>query len=179
VRALTGEAGQGNADSAAVLINAAELGNVEAEVMLSGLYLLGLGVPKDYAQAAMWSRKAADQRDPRAEYSLGKLYAAGNGVPLDRAQAAVWYRKAAEQGYASAQFSLGVEYLDGHGVPKNYREAYFWVKIAAAGVVPAAKPEDIAAVLDRLIAPNLTAAEMAQEQKRVREWLAAHAATVK
>lgn len=179
VRALTGEAGQGNADSAAVLINAAELGNVEAEVMLSGLYLLGLGVPKDYAQAAMWSRKAADQRDPRAEYSLGKLYAAGNGVPLDRAQAAVWYRKAAEQGYASAQFGLGVEYLDGQGVPKNYREAYFWVKIAAAGVVLAAKPEDIAAVLDRLIAPNLTAAEMAQEQKRVREWLAAHAATVK
>jgi hypothetical protein len=103
----------------------------------------------------------------------------GEGVLQDHTEGTAWFRRAAEQGYATAQFSLGVDYLNGQGVPQNYGEAYFWVKVATAGEVPDAKPEDIAAVLDRLIAPHLTAADLVREQKRAREWVAAHAARVK
>ena len=70
-------------------------------------------------------------------------------------------------------------YPDGNGVPQNFREAYFWVKVAAVGAVPDAKPEDIAAVLNLLITPHLTALEIDQEQRRARAWLAARAATAK
>ena len=179
IRALTTEAGQGDADRLQVLIDAAELGNVEAQVMLSGLYLIGYGVPRDHAMAAKWIRRAAYKQDARAEFSLGKMYATCDAVPQDYTQAAAWYRRAADHGWPSAQLSLGVTYLNGDGVPQDFLEAYFWVKVAAAGVVPDTKPEDIAAVLNLLIAPHLTALEIAEEQRRARNWLAARDATPK
>jgi hypothetical protein len=148
VKALTEAAGQGNVDSAAQLTSSAELGNIEAQVMLSGLYYTGQGFPHDYTLAAIWIRKAADHGDALAQYVLGKMYDAGEGIMLDHAQAAAWYRKAAEQGHGAAQLSLGVDYLNGTGVPPNYGESYFWVTIAAAGEVTGTTPEDVAAVLN-------------------------------
>jgi TPR repeat protein len=51
----------------------------------------------DYAAAASWYRKAAEQGDARAQFNLGIMYAEGEGVPQDYAVAASWFRKAAEQ----------------------------------------------------------------------------------
>jgi TPR repeat protein len=58
------------------------------------------GAILDYAQAAMWCRKAADQGDQGAEYTLGLMYQKSLCVPQD--QAVQWSRKAADRGNADA-----------------------------------------------------------------------------
>ena len=49
----------------------------------------------DYANAATWYRKAADQGYPRALINLGFLYEQGRGVPADPVAALKLYRQAA------------------------------------------------------------------------------------
>jgi len=56
----------------------------------------------DYAKAAEWFSKAAEQGDAAAQYKLGGLYEEGRGVPQDKTKAAEWFRKAAEQGNKEA-----------------------------------------------------------------------------
>lgn len=79
------------------------------------LYESGQGVPKDYAEALKWYRKAAEQGDALAQTQLGLMYIKGMGAPKDEAQAMAWLRKAAEQGYASAQAVMGEAYREGIG----------------------------------------------------------------
>jgi uncharacterized caspase-like protein len=121
------------------------------------------GVPQDYAEAAKWYRKAADQGDAEAQCILGASYYFGLGVPQDYAEAAKWYRKAAEQGYALAQFNLGVSYYSGEGVPQDYAEAYAWYSVSAAsGNAGASKNRDITA-------KNLTPQALVEAQLRARK----------
>jgi hypothetical protein len=54
------------------------------------MYVLGLGVPYDYAEGLRWFRKAAVQRDANGQYSLGWMYESGRGVTRDDAEAARW-----------------------------------------------------------------------------------------
>jgi hypothetical protein len=103
----------------------------EAQFNLGLMYDKGQGVPQDYAEAAKWYRKAAEQGNAEAQYNLGMMYYAGQGVPQDHAVAAKWYRKAAEQGNASAQFNLGLMYDKRQGVPQNFPEAVKWYRKAA------------------------------------------------
>ena len=69
------------------------------------MYYVGRGVTQDYATAAGWLRKAAEQGLPFAQTLLGFIYANGQGVAQDYAAAVSWYRKAADQGEPNA---LGV-----------------------------------------------------------------------
>ena len=46
-------------------------------------YLEGKGVPQDYAEAAKWFLKAAEQDFPLAQFNLGLMYVGGIGVPQD------------------------------------------------------------------------------------------------
>jgi hypothetical protein len=122
------------------------------------------GVPQDYAAAASWSRKAAEQGYAEAQYNLGVMYLNGLGVRQDYATAMSWYRKAAEQGHASAQYSLGGMYLNGHGVPRDYTAAHMWFNLAAASGFPdAEKTRDS-------VAARVTPWQIADAQKLAREW---------
>ena len=95
------------------------------------LTIFGELVPKDYAEAAKWYRKAAEQGFAMAQHSLGSMYEIGQGFSQDYAEAVKWYRKAAEQGHAEAQFGLGYMYYHGQGVPQDYAEAVLWYRKAA------------------------------------------------
>jgi hypothetical protein len=53
-------------------------------------------VTQDFAQAAQWYLKAADQGHPGAQLELARLYTVGLGVGRDPAEAARWRRQAAE-----------------------------------------------------------------------------------
>ena len=57
----------------------------------------------EFEFAAVWYRKAADQRGAGAQFNLGIIYSKGLGVPQSDKEIAVWYRKAAGQKYAAAQ----------------------------------------------------------------------------
>jgi len=85
----------------------------------------------DYAEAARWWRKAADQGDSAAQSDLGWLYGSGLGVERNYAESAAWYRKSAEQGNVNGQHWLGHCYLSGNGVAKDEKEAFKWFLAAA------------------------------------------------
>jgi TPR repeat protein len=62
---------------------------------LGGAYEHGRGVTVNFAQAAAWYLKAAEQGDAFAQYQLGLLYEEGNGVPQSHANAYFWLDLAA------------------------------------------------------------------------------------
>ena len=81
-------------------------GDPDAQYKLGSGYYSGDGVKQDYAQAALWYRRAAEQGNVDAQYSLGNMYLMGEGISQDDAQAAHWYALAADQGHASAKHNL-------------------------------------------------------------------------
>ena len=116
----------------------ADAGDPAAQFKMGVSYEYGEGVSQDYAQAAAWYRKAADQEHSRSEapvlaqFALGVLYERGQGVPQNFAQAAAWYRKAANRGHRGAQAALSVLCIAGQGVPQDLVEAHMWLNIAAS-----------------------------------------------
>jgi hypothetical protein len=111
------------------------------------MYMIGQGVPQDFAEAAKWTRLAAEQGNTDAQSNLGGMLQYGHGVTQDYAEAVKWYRLAAEQGYADAQFDLGVMYFLGQGVPQDYVHAHMWINLAAAqgDEVAAKDPDEVTA----------------------------------
>jgi len=105
--------------------------NAATQYERGGKYYFGLGVDKDYSEAAKWFRKAAEQGHAKAQFILGVMYANGQGVAQDNAEAVKWYRRAAEQGNAKAQLNLGVMYANGQGVAQDNAEAVKWFRKAA------------------------------------------------
>ena len=103
-------------DYLAKLRHRAEQGDAEAQLLLGSYYQRGRSpglnlitgevsprVPKDYAEAVKWYRKAAEQGFAGAQFALGRMYAEGKGVPLDEVEATKWYRLAADQGHEEAR----------------------------------------------------------------------------
>ena len=77
------------------------------------------------------------------------------------------WRPLADAGNADAQVGLGVMYRDSKGVPHdNEIAAYMWFSLAASqGNKKAEGYRDV-------VAQRMTAAQIAEAQKRVREWTA-------
>ena len=130
---------------------------------------LRAGEPRDYAQAVVWYRKAADQGDAAAQNNLGRMYDHGQGVLQDYAQAVVWLRKAAEQGNALGQVNLGTMYDHGHGAPQDYVQAHMWYNLAASHAEDAATREMAVKNRDE-VAAKMTPAQLAEAQRLASEW---------
>lgn len=113
---------------------------VDAEAQFGrGLqFATGVGAAQDYAQAADWYRKAAEQNHRLAQVNLGVMYAQGQGVTKDSAQSVVWFDRAAHLGDAGGQYHMGRKCqrasMDGlPAKPTEARiEAYKWYQLAAA-----------------------------------------------
>lgn len=164
----TARAQTGPAAEVAAQLEAADHGDVDAQLRLGTRYLLGDGVKRDDAQAAAWWRKAADLGQASAQYNLGYLYLIGRGVRTDSVQAMEWYHKAAEQGHAQAEKDLGVLYFKGRGVARDYVEAHKWYSIAASRV--AVSLQQIFAAGRDEIAALMTPQQIAEAQKLAGEW---------
>jgi hypothetical protein len=91
----------------------------------------------NYAAAANWFRKAAEQGVPHAQWQLGKMLLDGrktfgeNSVAVPKAadEGLKWIFLAANQGLDGAQLDLGYFYDKGYGVKQDYVEAYKWYKL--------------------------------------------------
>jgi uncharacterized protein len=81
----------------------AEQGDL-AQQRLGLMYERGLSVPQDYAEAARWYRRAADQGFASAQWTLSSMYATGSGVPKDYVQAHMWCNVSAAQGFEPATY---------------------------------------------------------------------------
>jgi len=88
-------------------------------------YIMGFRAARDqdYAQAAEWYRKAADQGLPLAQNELSFMYSLGRGVPKDEKQARAWMQKAADQGFAVSEGNLANFLESGVGGPQDYEQA--------------------------------------------------------
>lgn len=102
------------------------------QTKLGMMYYTGKGVPKrDYAKAAKWFRKAAEQGDAQAQYMLGQMNIHGQNIPRNCKEAKKWLQMAAVQGYVQAQYWFGMMYVVGEGVPRNLTNAKKWLQMAA------------------------------------------------
>jgi uncharacterized protein len=118
----------------------------------------------DFKTALREWQPMAEQGDARAQFYFGLLYENGDGVPLDYAKARQWYEKAAVQGDAKAQLYLGLQSSFGQGVPMDLVDAYMWYSLATGN--GNAHAPGYRADLSR----QMTPAQIAEAQKRVREW---------
>ena len=89
----------------------AESGNVTAQNLLAGLYIVGRYLRKDFQKSHEWYSKAANQNSPHALHYLGVMYEHGLGTEVDIDKAISYYKKAAESGYVHAQVALADLYL--------------------------------------------------------------------
>ncbi|KAF8526840.1 hypothetical protein BU17DRAFT_40024 [Hysterangium stoloniferum] len=87
---------------------AAEKGDPDAELALSGWYLTGSeGVLKQSdSEAYLWARRAANKGLSKAEYAVGYYAEVGIGVKQDMELAKRWYMRAAAQGNKRAMNRL-------------------------------------------------------------------------
>jgi TPR repeat protein len=114
--------------------------STEADVQFkTGLqYECGEGVDQDYAQAAEYYERAAEQGHALAQYNLAVMYGHGQGVARDEAQSLRWMTRAAQTGNACAQYNIGVrQYLTCRdlkrvGASEERIEALKWVTLAAS-----------------------------------------------
>ncbi|KAJ3310803.1 hypothetical protein HDV04_004668 [Boothiomyces sp. JEL0838] len=79
---------------------AAEQGDPEAELALSGWYLTGCEglLPQNDKEAYLWAKKAADKGLAKAEYAVAYFLENGIGINRDLEEARRWYVRAAGQG---------------------------------------------------------------------------------
>ena len=100
------QAAQGSSDERKDFLSvlaSAEKGDATSQWLVGLSYQFATGVPKSYAEAVKWYRKAANQGNERAQFHLGLLYADGEGVPKNDAEAYFWWNLAAAQGEADAK----------------------------------------------------------------------------
>jgi hypothetical protein len=116
----------------------ADYGDAEVQFNMGLKFANGAGATRDYAQAAEWYHKAADQSHSLAQFNLGMMYAHGQGVARDATQSVMWFGRAAQLGDAGAQFNLGDSchraslQRECKDAPESRIEAYKWYRLAAA-----------------------------------------------
>jgi len=93
-------------DDLPALLDKADKGDLESQILLGRAYLGAKGSARDYSKAAAWLQKGADRGHPSAQTILGTMYISGQGVGKDTGAAVSWFRKAAEQHYAAGEGSL-------------------------------------------------------------------------
>jgi TPR repeat protein len=147
---------------------AAGQGQSGGEFGLGALYLLGEGVPQNLEEARRWLTPAANQGHAYAQLLLATMLQAGQGGPVDAAAAAKYYELAANYGLPRAQYRLGLLLASDRSNETNLVSAYKWLALAQDSVKDSAAP---ALELQK----SLTPAQLAQAEREIDEWRAAHA----
>ena len=80
----------------------ARAGSLQAQFEMGERFFQGLGVAKDYAQAAAWFLEAANQGHAGAQNIMAMMYFLGRGVVADPAEAYKWAMLASAGGETDA-----------------------------------------------------------------------------
>ncbi|KAK9493145.1 hypothetical protein V1508DRAFT_397156 [Lipomyces doorenjongii] len=83
---------------------AAQKGDPESELGLSGWYLTGADnvLPKSETESYLWARRSSEKGLAKAEYAVGYFMENGIGTTVNMHEAIRWYNKAAAQKYPKA-----------------------------------------------------------------------------
>ena len=104
-------------------LEAAEVGNIDAQTALAIRYERDFSRLESEADAVRWCRKAAEQGNPSAMGELGRRFWRGEGVRTDRKTAVRWMRKSARNGCPESVYSLALRHLYGECVPRDLDKA--------------------------------------------------------
>jgi uncharacterized protein len=143
-------------------------GLANAQTALADSYANGRCVTQDYAQAALWYRRAAEQGNADAQYQLAMYLVEGKEVTLDEKDAAKWFARAAEQNHSQAQYALGVLYVQGRGLPKDIVQGYTWIRISSPS--PDRHTQDVLAEL----AKSMSRGDIDRAEAAAASWMTAH-----
>lgn len=147
---------------------AAEQGDGNAQVSLGDMYWHGRGVKQDDNRAVMWFRRSAERGNPGGQLSLAGAYYVGAGeLKKNEALSLALTRKAAVQGYGPALKAIASDYLHGYNFPVNYVYAYAWASVCVVGCD---ESQEILDMLRESSLSKMTAAELKEAQRLVREW---------
>ncbi len=109
-------------------LQAAQLGDVRAELQVALQYEQGKGVLSNDRQAFYWYNLAAQKNeDGRAVHGLARCYEFGIGVKPDRARAIELYNRAANLGVAEAAESARWLSVPGNVSFRNEQEHQLWL----------------------------------------------------
>ena len=106
---------------------------VYAQSALGECYENGVGVTRNYKEAAKWYGLAAEQNFADAQFLLGELYRRGLGVKRDYKEALRLFEAAAGQDLAWGQRGVAGAYYRGEGVTRDYSRALSLYTQAAEG----------------------------------------------
>lgn len=115
---------------------AAANGDSSAQFEVGARFAEGEGVSQNFAEAAKWYQRSAEQGFALAQYRLGTLYERGLGLKVDRKQASIWYLRAAEQGNIKAMHNLAVLSANQSDRAPDYTTAAQWFEEAAKRGLP-------------------------------------------
>ena len=110
---------------------AADTGDNQSRYRLGYLYANGLGVKRDYKEAALLYKLAMDNGYDYAATNLALMYKNGQGVKRDYKEAVRLMKISESKGIPSGTHSLALMYAQGLGVKRNEKEAVRLFKIAA------------------------------------------------
>jgi len=116
----------------------ADPNDAAAMTLVGELYNQGLGVKRDFGDAAAWYRLAAQRGSPHAMAALGMMSLEGRGVAKDAKTAREWLEKAASAGEPLASFNLALVLLD-HGGDTDIARAAKLLELAANSEIPEAQ----------------------------------------
>ena len=85
---------------------AAELGSVDAQIIIGNAYARGGSLEKDEDQAEKFLEMAAAQDHPKAFYSLGRFYEQKGDEGEYKEQALEYYQRAADLGDTDARAAI-------------------------------------------------------------------------
>nr|WP_298686645.1 tetratricopeptide repeat protein [uncultured Dongia sp.] len=142
----------------------AAAGQASAQAAVGQMYLDGLGVPANPAQAAIWLEKAAGGGNARARAQIGALYATGTGVPQDEMKASYWLLKAANQNVRQSQRFMAQRFYHGQGVPKDLAQSFLYAALSAKQGDPEGQE------MTSILANQMTPEEKARAQALVASW---------
>lgn len=92
-----------------------------AMTLIGQIYMDGIAVNHNAAEADRWFALAANLGDRQATFALGLAYLVGDGVKKNLDRATELFKKAAAQGHAGALYNLGVLAIEGDN--KNFAAA--------------------------------------------------------
>ncbi|MGC1181544.1 tetratricopeptide repeat protein [Legionella sp.] len=143
------------------LIDAYELGNSHAGIVLADYYLAANDDPEKMKQARRIYEGLADKGDQDAQLKLAYMSEQGLGSAPDIAGAQRWYTASAEQGNSLAEYLLGQFYQVGEQGDPDYTLAKQWYQKAAATL-----PEALVALgfIDETVDDNYAQAFKVYEQ---------------
>ena len=104
------------------ILEAALMGDVDAQVMLSIAYETGKGVAKNEMLAMLWAKKAAKEGSSWAEFHLATMYF--NRIQGSNPREALRFFKRSSIEFPFGRTAIGIMYMNGLGVRRNYKKAF-------------------------------------------------------